>query len=301
MLLLDKLLSPTLRPSSPRFFISSLRTASRVNGVQRTQLLAVPARYDQHLTHARGTLNPTSAVKPVWAAARLAHFSTFPFPVRQIRTVTPLCAKKGFAVHTKEPIHVMGRADLQRTVRLAVEAAFAPVEARLQARLDSHDRQLEEQDQQMKEVQDAIWMPEHHIVSGKVLALVVLKRALKTEVLLQSSYDQLVKRVKRRPVEKFPLKLPKSASPAENTRFKTFRLGEDIAIIIAAAEGLAARPPGLTRRHNHFAHPLLGPATLKATVRRGLLAAGLAADEAETAAEEAKQVYLQEARISEDV
>lgn len=222
MLLLDKLLSPTLRPSSPRFFISSLRTASRVNGVQRTQLLAVPARYDQHLTHARGTLNPTSAVKPVWAAARLAHFSTFPFPVRQIRTVTPLCAKKGFAVHTKEPIHVMGRADLQRTVRLAVEAAFAPVEARLQARLDSHDRQLEEQDQQMKEVQDAIWMPEHHIVSGKgqfaclafacsfslsrdlsppslaVLALVVLKRALKTEVLLQSSYDQLVKRVKRR-------------------------------------------------------------------------------------------------------
>ncbi|BGO94879.1 hypothetical protein NBRC10512_007166 [Rhodotorula toruloides] len=300
MLLLDKLLSPTLRPSSPRFFISSLRTASRVNGVQRTQLLAVPARYDQHLTHARGTLNPTSAVKPVWAAARLAHFSTFPFPVRQIRTVTPLCAKKGFAVHTKEPIHVMGRADLQRTVRLAVETAFAPVEARLQARLDSHDRQLEEQDQQMKEVQDAIWMPEHYLVSGKVLALVVLKRALKTEVLLQSSYDQLVKRVKRRPLTKFPLKLPKSASPAENTRFKTFRLGVDTANMIAAAEALATRPPGLSRCSNRFAHLLLGPATLKATVKRGLLAAGLVADKAETAAEEAKQVYLQEARISED-
>ncbi|BGP34727.1 hypothetical protein JCM10296v2_006549 [Rhodotorula toruloides] len=235
--------------------------------------------------------NPTGAVKQVLTAARLGPSSTFPVPVSQIRAVTPLVAEKGFA-----PMRVLADSVLQQTVRLAVEAALAPVEARL----DSHDRQFGEQDQQMKEVQDTIWVSEHHIVSGRVLALVVLKRALQTQVLLQSSYDQLVVRVKRRPVPKFPLKLPKSASPAENTSFKTFRLDTNTANMIAAAEALATRPPDLVRHRNRFAHPSLGPATLKNTVKRGLLVAGLEADEAETAAEEAKQVYLQEARISED-
>ncbi|GEM10908.1 37S ribosomal protein s24 [Rhodotorula toruloides] len=202
-------------------------------------------------------------------------------------------------------MHVLAEPVLQRIVRLAVEAAVAPLEARIQLRLDSHDTQFEEHDQQLKEMQAAI-------------SLVILKRALEATKLSQSTYTKLVDRVKRRafppsvpartfqeadlrfasqgPVTKFPSRLPNSASPTGFSSLKTFRLDADNAYVIAATEALATRPPGLAHRRNCFAYPPSQPATLRSTAKRGLLAARLDADEGETAAEDARRLYSQETR-----
>ncbi|BGP02827.1 hypothetical protein JCM10021v2_006547 [Rhodotorula toruloides] len=102
--------------------------------------------------------------------------------------------------------------------------------ARLEAQIDDAGERL----LRIQEVCQSCELRELHLASSRVLALLVLKQALEAQKLSQSSYEYLAEQVDKRPVQRFPTKLPPSASSAEMKDFQLFCSKPRTAKLIAA-------------------------------------------------------------------
>lgn len=77
-----------------------------------------------------------------------------------------MAAKQGFSVETTQPTVVLSEPALQRAMRLAVDAAVAPIKA-LQEQMRTQQTKQDTMQEEVRQIQDAISLSEHHLVSGR--------------------------------------------------------------------------------------------------------------------------------------
>ncbi|KAK4329947.1 hypothetical protein RTBOTA2_005900 [Rhodotorula toruloides] len=203
----------------------------------------------------------------------------------------PATIPRSLSAELKDPVGLEPQSiepPLERIIRLAVDEALGPMLARLEAQIDDAGERL----LRIQEVCQSCELRELHLASSRVLALLVLKQALEAQKLSQSSYEYLAEQVDKRPVQRFPTKLPPSASSAEMKDFQLFCSKPRTAKLIAAVQALASEADGFAWRPYLSARPSFHSVILRMTVRRSLRAAGLGTEQARAVAREAETVYL---------
>lgn len=86
-----------------------------------------------------------------------------------------MATKQGFSVETTQPTAVMAEPALQRAMRLAVDAAVAPNKA-LQEQMRTQQTKQDTMQEQLREMQDTVWLSEHHVVSGRGQSAITFPR-----------------------------------------------------------------------------------------------------------------------------